>query len=364
MRTTLLLASALLAATTALAQGHLSLDAGAHDFGFITYGKPATASFTLTNIGNDPLRIERVSASCACLVTEAPQLSLQPGEQTRLTVTYDAKTMGRFHKFVHIYTDSQPRVIRLDLRGEVLLEGADSGQGSAFSETIGDFLVSSRDIEFEPAQKGGHPTATIHLLNIGKQAKELKLLHLPPYISMEARPYLLPPRRKGKITLTLDTEQLPDYGLTQLSVHLARHSGDKVDEENELTLSAILLPDFSGLTEAQLREAPVLELSQYEFDLGSIPARGSHKVTALLTNKGRSPLRIEKLQVFSPAVGVSLKKQVIEPGEEVKLRIKLNGKLYHRLRGETKVLLISNDPHRPFVIVQLKARREAPEQKD
>ena len=43
---------------------------------------------------------------------------------------------------------------------------------------------------------------------------------------------------------------------------------------------------------------------------------------------------------------------------------KLNGKLYHRLRGETKVLLISNDPHHPFVIVQLKARREAPEQKD
>ncbi|MGI6218447.1 MAG: DUF1573 domain-containing protein [Bacteroidaceae bacterium] len=358
MRIKLLLASAFLAATTAFGQGHLSVDAGTHNFGFITYGKPVTASFRLTNIGNDALQIERIETSCACAVAETPTLLLQPGEQTTVKVTYDAKMMGRFHKFVHIYTNngSQSEALRISLQGEVLLEGADTGDGQ-FEETIGDFLISSRNIEFEPTQKGGKPTATIHLLNTGKQALELTLLHLPPYISMEAHPYLLPPRRKGKITLTLDTEQLPDYGLTQIPIHLARHAGDKVDEENELTVSAILLPDFSNLSEAQRAVAPAIELSQYEFDLGTMPARGSRKCTAILTNRGKSTLKIEKLQVFSPAVGVSLKKQEIEPGESVKLKMKLNGKLFNRLKGETKVLLISNDPRKPFIIVQLKARK-------
>ncbi len=357
MRTKILLASALLAATTAFGQAHLSVDAGTHNFGFITYGKPVTASFRLTNIGNEPLQIGRIETSCACTVAESPLFLLQPGEQTTVKVTYDAKTMGRFHKFVHIFTNnSQSEYVRLSLQGEVLLEGADTGDDQ-FEETIGNFLLNSRHIEFEPTQRGGKPTATIHLLNTGKQALELSLLHLPPYVSMKAQPYLLPPRRKGKITLTLDTKGLPDYGLMQIPIHLARHAGDKVDEENEITLSAILLPDFSNLTEAQLAAAPAMELSQYEFDLGAVPAHGSKKCTATLTNRGLSTLHVEKLQVFSPAVSVSLKQRAIEPGETVKLKIKLNGKLFNQLKGETKVLIVSDDPKQPFVILQLNAQK-------
>ena len=37
---------------------------------------------------------------------------------------------------------------------------------------------------------------------------------------------------------------------------LARFSGDKVGDENEIPVSAILLPDFSGMTEAEKANAP------------------------------------------------------------------------------------------------------------
>ena len=37
-------------------------------------------------------------------------------------------------------------------------------------------------------------------------------------------------------------------GLTQTSIYLARKVGDKVSEDNEITGSSVLLPDFSSLS--------------------------------------------------------------------------------------------------------------------
>ena len=60
-------------------------------------------------------------------------------------------------------------------------------------------------------------------------------------------------RRKqaGTLMLTLDTDKLTHLGLTQTSVFLSRYMGDKVSEENEIPLTATLLPDFSALSAAE-----------------------------------------------------------------------------------------------------------------
>ena len=40
-------------------------------------------------------------------------------------------------------------------------------------------------------------------------------------------------------------------GLTTASVYLSRFPGDKVGEENEIPVSAILLPDFSHISQQE-----------------------------------------------------------------------------------------------------------------
>ncbi len=338
------------------AQAHLSVNATEHDFGLLTRNKPATASFTITNIGNDPLLISRVTTSCACTLVEWPQQPVAPGEKASIKATFDAKMMGRFHKFINLYSNSSQALIRLSLKGEVLLEGAE--QGSGLAEEIGDFLLNTRHIEFDPAEKGEKPTATIELLNTSKQAIELKLLHLPPYLTLKATPPTLAPRRKGQITLTLETEYLTEYGLTQTPVYLARYSADKVSTDNEIVISSILLPDFSMLNETQLANAPRLELSETDLDLGIVREKGSVTRTITVTNQGKSRLDIEKLQVFNPALGLRLGKRHLKPGESCKLKLKLNGKLLYKMKGETKALMITNDPENPYVMIQLHVQKE------
>ncbi len=357
MKIRLTILSALLSLSTLTwGQAHLSVSATEHDFGLITRNKPATASFTVTNIGTDPLEISRVTTSCACTLVDWPALPIAPGGKAVITTTYDAKMMGRFQKFINIYSNSQPTLMRLSLKGEVLLEGAETGSG--LTEEIGELLVNTRNIEFEPAGKGEKPKAVIEVLNSAKHPIEMKLLHLPPYLSMQATPETLQPRRKGKIVLTLETDQLKEYGLTQTSVYLARFAADKVSNDNEIVVSSILLPDFSNLTAQQLENAPRLELSDYEFDLGVIKEKGSVSRTLIVTNQGKSRLEIKKLQVFNPAISITLSKRNLRAGESCKLELKLNGKLFYKMKGETKALMITNDPDNPFVILQLKAKKE------
>ena len=182
-------------------------------------------------------------------------------------------------------------------------------------------------------------------------------MHLPPYLEMKAEPEVLQQGERGTLTLTLNSEKLTDLGLTQSSVYLSRFLGDKVSEENELPVSAILLPDFSGLTETERLNAPVIRLSAEDIDLsGDLAKKKRARRDITVTNTGRSPLQISKLQVFHPAVGVSLKKTVLQPGESTRLRVSVTKKNIGKHRRHLRLLLITNDPTQPKVEINIKAK--------
>lgn len=84
-------------------------------------------------------------------------------------------------------------------------------------------------------------------------------MHLPHYMSMKAVPAAtLSSGRTGKIIFTLDSNEPYNLGLTQTTVYLTRFLGDKVGEENSITVSAVLLPDFSKMTPTQKANAPII----------------------------------------------------------------------------------------------------------
>lgn len=128
-------------------------------------------------------------------------------------------------------------------------------------------------------------------------------------------------------------------------------------DESEIPVSAILLPDFSDMTEAQMQNAPGIQLSATDIDLSKVLAkRKKAKQDIVVTNTGRSPLQISKLQVFHPAVGVSLKKTVLLPGESTRLRVTVNKKNIGTRRRHLRLLMITNDPMRPKVEINIKAK--------
>ena len=155
--------------------------------------------------------------------------------------------------------------------------------------------------------------------------------------------------------MTLDTEVLQDFGLTQSSVYLSRFAGDKVSEDNEIPVSAVLLPNFSNMTAQDSLNAPVIHLSETNIDLSEVLLK-KKKVSRniVITNTGKTPLVISKLQVFNSSVGVSLKKTVVQPGATTKLKVTIHKRDVGNKKHHLRILMITNDPLRPKVEINIK----------
>ena len=341
-------------AGTAAAQARFTSNTEEQRFGQIEWKRPVTAEFTVTNTGDRPLVLSNVEPDCACTVANWTQTPIQPGETGTVSVTFDAEALGHFYKSVAVFTNADPHVVYLNLSGEVVREIKDFTRTHPY--LIGQIRLDQEALDFPDAERGEHPVLQLGVANLSELPYEPVLMHLPPYLTAVAEPAVLQPGEKGVLTLTLDTEKLLDLGLTQTSVYLSRFSGDKVGEENELPVSAVLLPDFSGLTEAERLDAPVASLSADRIDMSqTLEHKRKAKADVMLTNTGRSPLHISKLQVFHPAVGVSLKKTVLQPGESTRLRITVTKRGISRHRRHLRVLMITNDPAHPKVEINITA---------
>lgn len=340
-------------ALTAAAQPRFTSNTEMHNFGQIEWKHPVSVQYTITNTGDQPLVLTEVEPDCACSVAQWTKTPIAPGEKGMVNVTFDAEALGHFHKSVAIYSNVEPHLVYLKFSGEVVQEIKDYTKTHPY--LIGQIRIDKNNLDFPDVQPGDKPVIHIGVVNLSDRPYEPVLMHLPPYLQMEVKPNVLQKGEKGVITLTLDSEKLTDLGLTQTSVYLARFAGDKVGDENEIPVSAILLPDFSGMTVTEKTNAPSIQLSTKDVDMSAVLAKKSKaRQDIILTNTGRSPLQIRKLQVFHPAVGVSLKKSLLQPGESTRLRVNVVKKNIGKKRRHLRLLMITNDPMQPKVEINIK----------
>ena len=339
----------------AVAQPRFTSNTEMQSLGQIEWKHPVTVQYAISNTGTQPLVLSEVEPDCACTAGHWTQTPIAPGEKGIIDVTFDAEALGHFQKSVAVFTNAEPHLVYLNFKGEVVREIKDFTRTHPYQ--IGNIRIDCEELAFPDVHLGEHPVLHVGVANLSEQPYEPVLMHLPPYLEMDVKPSVLQQGEKGVITLTLNPERLSGLGLTQSSVYLSRFTGDKVGDENEIPLSAILLPDFSGMNETDRQQAPVIQLSATDIDFTEILAKKKKaKQDILITNKGRSPLQIAKLQVFHPAVGVSLKKNVLMPGESTRLRVTVSKRAIGKKRRHLRLLMITNDPMHTKTLINIKAK--------
>ena len=336
---------------TGMAQAKATFDKEVHDLGVVLWKHPATATFTIKNEGDKPLVISNVTTSCGCTDAEWTKTPIAPGATGKITSTFDAKALGRFQKSVGVYCNASARPIYLTLRGEVSADPKNYTLTHPYE--IGPIRLNKDAIEFDDANKGDKPVMELLVANTTNEVYTPVLMHLPPYLEAVAVPERIGKKGTGKIKITLDTDKLPKFGLTTATVYLSRYPGDKVGDDNAIPVSAILLPDFSNISQQQRLNPPVIELSSTELTLLPLGEKEKKSQTVIVKNVGQSNLEITDLQVFNSALGVQLKKRVLKPGASTKMKITAYGKYLKKVKGTPRVLMITNDPNCPKIIVKV-----------
>jgi len=96
------------------------LDGMDKDFGKITEGKNLEVSFRFKNIGDKPLVISNVSASCGCTVPETPKKPYAPGETGVIKASFNSSgKVGSQSKQVNVFANLDPAMTTLNFRVEV-----------------------------------------------------------------------------------------------------------------------------------------------------------------------------------------------------------------------------------------------------
>jgi archaellum component FlaF (FlaF/FlaG flagellin family) len=242
--------------------------------------------------------------------------------------------------------------VYLTMKGVVLGDFRDySGE---YPYSFGDLLFDRSDLEFDDVNKGDAPVQEIHILNNGTTKMDPRLLHLPPYLSASIAPETLAPGRAGTITVTLDSEKLRDYGLTQTSVYLAQQLGEKVSADNEMPVSVILLPDLKAFEAAHNTAAPKLQMSSTEIDFTDFGGKSKKTAEITLVNTGSSRFTVSSLQMFTSGLKVTLGKRELAPGQSTTLKVVGYAADLAKVRTRPRILMITNDPDHSKVVVNIK----------
>ncbi len=102
----------------------ISFSINAQEFKFeketINYGKIEKDSngervFIFTNVGDEPIVIQRIQSSCGCTVPKKPEKPIMPGEKGEIKVSYATNRIGGFSKSITIYSNAKnpKKVIRI-----------------------------------------------------------------------------------------------------------------------------------------------------------------------------------------------------------------------------------------------------------
>ena len=341
MRNLLLFLMLIFVYVHALSAQNISFDKSIVNFGVTLWYKPVTVVYTFENLGQRPLEIENVESGCGCIDVRWTKGMVEEGHRGEVSVTYDAKLLGSVDKVIKVFVSGSIEPVYLRLKGKVSAsENLDVVK--LYPYQIGDVLLSSDNIEFPDVHKGDSASVSFEILNNSNEVYTPQLMHLPNYITAEYSPSMLGRGRRGTVTLKLNSERMVNVGINQANIYLARYSGDKVGEDNDIAVTSVLLPERTGYAEGLLK--PKFVVSSRVVELGRLGRRSKLSGNVVITNEGTGVLNIESVAVYNQALNVSLPKRSLVPGESMKMKIVLQSKYLNRSNAQPRVLIITNDP--------------------
>ncbi len=113
----------LVVAPTVVAQGQpaISIEPMELDFGMMEQFQAESANITISNIGDAPLHLGEIEATCGCTAATPPVEMLAPGESTEVTITFNSqKYRDEQLKYVKVHSDDPfQSVIDIVIRADI-----------------------------------------------------------------------------------------------------------------------------------------------------------------------------------------------------------------------------------------------------
>ena len=351
MKKLLLILTVLISAANAFAQGALEFKKKEiHVKNLQADDQPHTEVFTMTNTGNQPVIITRITPMTSLLKADWKREPLAPGKKSeiRITFTPNGSMPDKFNYKIMIYSNAK------NSREEIVLSGnlVDNPAKPTllYKATLDGVKFKTSTIDFGTVYTWQVVSDTTYFINTSQEPVTITPQYKPAHLTVSFRPETVQPGKRGMMITTYDAPKKNDFGYSYESLILTINNTKNY--KNRLSVTAKLNEDFSKLTKKELAEAPVATFEKKEANFGEITQGEKADCRFKLTNTGKSPLFIRKTKASCGCTAVALGDKVLQPGQSTDIQTIFNSAGKSGRQYKT-VTVITNDPKNPEITLTL-----------
>ena len=324
--------------------GIVEFDKTVHDFGdFLLSAGPQACIYKVKNISERAIAILTVTSSCGCTDVKWTKSPLKPGETGTISATY-SNDQGAypFEKNLTVYISSLSKPVILRIRGNVLDKKKPLAEiypvhlGSAIA--LKDSVLKAGNLS-----QGGQRSDFTLVANISRSPVNLSFKDVSPGLDIRFEKESAAPGQTVRMmyTVTADRSRWGKNWYYATPVV----NGKAVEP---IKIWAFTKEDFSHWTKDMIKNGsqPMFESSTYEF--GIVKSGTVVEARFRMSNKGKSELRIYKVDSDTPGVAdTAISPLEAGGGETLKIKFDTAG----LPKGETVAIitLTTNSPIRPIV---------------
>ena len=321
-----------------------------HDFGTLERGKPAEHTFVFTNQSEEPVKLQRVRASCGCTTPAWTTEAVAPGATGEIKVRYNAAAPGPFTKTVTVTYDSVERPMVLYIKGKV--DQPDQAAPETFVHQQGNLAFESVSQNVGVLDSDKDRTLTFRIKNAGPQPVTIQKVDHMMMLETSLPDMTLIPGQVTTLTVKLLGERFINDG--SFAQRLTLLTDDANQPEKVLAISGTL---NRVLTAEDLARMPNIEFETLEFDGGSVLAGEKVVYAFKFRNTGQEDLELIQVKASCGCTATAPKDKIIPGGGESEIVATFDSRGRSGLQQKT-ITVTTNDPDQKTIILRLKVMVE------
>lgn len=356
VRLTVLIAAVAVAAVSApgaFAAGEIVWLEKVYNFGaFGEESGPVRATFRFVNVGDEPVVITGVRASCGCTTPTYAAAAVAPGDTAAVYAEYDPQARpGRFSKSVTVNTNAAnaPKT-KLTLKGVVV--GSPSTVAARFPVDGGLLQLSRNALLCGDLAHSHLKTVFFDAYNTTMDTVTTWVTDMPKWLDVHTVTQTVAPGEQVTYSVFVKGDGDDMWGVVADTITINASSPAGVSAFR-LPVVVTVSERFDSMTDEQRAKAPAATVTEPNIFRGKVPS-GPVKGEFEVENTGRTPLLIRRVYTMTPGVSIKVSSRKVKPGKKARITVIADG---DTPVVSARVMLVTNDPAAPVQTLRLTAER-------
>ncbi len=349
------------AAQVSAQKATITFDKKSHDFGQIREdGGNAVHVFEFTNTGNATLLVQRVNASCGCTTPEWTQTPVEPGKKGKITASFNPVGQSpNFSKQIYVYSNASNEMETLTISGKIIKRGSSAQsaqQNMANNYPIdmgGQLKLNMKVAQFGNINKTETQMRTINVLNSSSSTVNVSFADVPSYMQVSINPSSLKANETGLVTINVNGAKATEWGPINESFYVVLNGKRSNTDAFKINTQVNIIEDFSKMTAAQKRTAPIIEVKSYNLYMGTIKQGSRVRGKVAVKNVGTSHLELRRMINNNSDIVISPMRMSIKGGHTENLKIEIDSKFLPKGEYKKAFTIQTNDPVNTYVTFTL-----------